>query len=89
MKSKMIKIENCNFEEVQKIIWFAGFLSTLNIKNAEELEQDVHNEMCDSFCSECTSDLRYCECRKHDYHYEIDEDRLYDEWKDQQLMDED
>ena len=88
MKSIKIKtLNDLDLNELRNVLKFCSVLFKLNIKEIEDIENSVHDEITENYCSECKSMHDCCECRG-DRDYEPDEDAIYDRWKDQQLMDE-
>ena len=76
-------------DELQNVLRFCTVLHKLNIKEIDDIENAVHDEISDNYCSECEQNLDDCDCYGYDYDYEPDEDAQYDSWKDSQIMGED
>lgn len=92
MKStKTNPLSELGLDELRDVLRFCTVLHKLNLKEIDDIENKVHDEITDNYCSECEYSIDNCDCRYYDYDrdYTIDEDAQYDAWKDQQIMDED
>lgn len=85
---KWTKISYQDWDDLQKTERFCQFLFDLDIKSADEACGDVHGEL-EDFCSQCKSQVDHCECNQDRDYCGIDEDALYDRWKDEQMERED
>ena len=84
--NKPLKIDNMSLTDLYKVQNLSVMLFMFDIAQSEDLLDDVSNYISDNFCSECESTSDRCECNARERY--IDEDKLYDEWRDQQLMEE-
>jgi hypothetical protein len=86
MKSRWSSFSYQDYEQLEISFGLASFLEKLDIKSSTELADDIYNMM-DEYCESCHVIKDDCECRhREDYNdYNYDVDRLYDEWKDRRL----
>lgn len=92
MKSKKTNpLSDLGIDELRDVLKFCTVLHKLNLKEIDDIENKVHDEITDNYCSECEYNLDDCDCDnryEYDRDYDMDEDAKYDAWKDQQIMDE-
>lgn len=84
---KWKKISLLQYHDLQIVKNYLEVLEVLNIAAAEQVVDDVYTQITENFCHECFEDYGWCTCVQE---RNIDKyDRLYDEWKDAQLENED
>lgn len=92
MKStKNNPLNNLDLDQLRNVLRFCIILYRLNLKETDDIENAVHDEITDNYCSVCEYNLDDCDCDnryEYDPGYDMDEDAKYDAWKDQQIMDE-
>lgn len=89
MKStKNNPLNNLDLDQLRNVLGFCIILYRLNLKETDDIENAVHDEITDNYCSDCEMDLQSCDCR-HYNEYEPDYDDNYDAHKDSLIMGED
>lgn len=78
-------LNNSSLKELELLLGFLIFLENMGISEASSVADEVHYTI-DEICPECEDLKSDCHCRC-DYDRPIDEDRLYDAWRDQQIED--
>ncbi len=79
MKStKNNPLNNLDLDQLRNVLRFCIILYRLNLKETDDIENAVQDEINDNYCSECEQNLDDCDCYGYDYEYEPDYDDNYE-----------